>query len=98
MSRKRVGAAGCAIDHVVVDDVSLPMPEPASVGMTALPIPPAPTTATLAAFSRRWPIAADLRQHDLPRVAVQLVVAKLGHRPVLPNPPLPRAFPKLGPR
>ncbi len=37
------------------------------------------------------PDAADLREDDLPCVALQLVVAEFGHRPVLPNPPLPRA-------
>ena len=35
------------LDHVVVDDREPPTPAPASAGMTALPIPPAPITATL---------------------------------------------------
>ena len=71
--------------------VSRPMPAPASAGMAALPIPPAPTIATLAAFSLRWPDAADLRKDDVPGVAVELVVAEVDHRRCEPKPPLPRS-------
>ena len=36
------------------------------------------------------PDSADLRQDDMPGVAVEFVAAELGHRPVEPKPPEPR--------
>ena len=35
--------------------------------------------------------SSDLRQDDVSRVTLQLVVGEVAHRPVLPNPPLPRS-------
>ena len=69
--------------------VSSPTPAPASAGITALPMPPAPTTAIRALLSLLLPDSADLRQDDVPRVAFQLFVGE-PHRPVEPKPPAPR--------
>src|SRR6185369_8233614 len=41
-------------------------------------------------FQFLLPDAADLRQHDLPRIAVEFGVGE-GHCPVEPKPPAPRA-------
>ena len=56
--------------------VSRPTPAPASAGMAAAPIPPAPTTAMLRRLEPLLPDAADLRQDDVAGVAVEFVVGE----------------------
>jgi len=43
------------VHQIVVDNREPPTPAAASKGIAALPIPPAPITATFAVFSRRCP-------------------------------------------
>src|SRR3954447_23237056 len=36
---------------------------------------------------------ANLREHDMARITLELIVIEIAHRPVLPNPPAPRVVP-----
>ena len=60
-------------DAVVVDDADLAYAGGGEIKQSGEPRPPAPTTSTLAFFSLCWPLAADLLQHQLALVALDLV-------------------------
>ena len=79
------------VDDVIVDDRQAPDARSGERRDCRASDTPGSDNGDAGRLQLALPDASELRQDDVPGVALQLVVAEIGHCPVLPNPPLPRS-------
>src|SRR5437868_3286952 len=77
------------LDHVIVDDRQSAHARACKRRYDRAADPPCADHRDGRGFQLALPHAADLRQHDVPRITFELPVGE-GHRPVEPKPPAPR--------